>query len=191
MHRPLAVVLPRVLERGILEVMGHESDGEAGGGAGGTRWRNRPTIMMIVATVALVCAVIAMGVLGAVTRLQASDAHARSDRLSREFRGSVRSERVHAMQLTRLVDRAGSVSRSLDEFMAAVRVEADASNRVVGALNRHADLLNAGRRPDAVVVLQGDGTSAVADLEAATDAVANMLGGAERVDADLMAVSGG
>ena len=191
MHRPLAVVLPRVLERGILEVMGHESDGEAGGGAGGTRWRNRPTIMTIVGTVALVCAVIAMGVLGAVTRLQASDAHARSDRLSREFRGSVRSERVHAMQLTRLVDGAGSVSRSLDEFMAAVRVEADASNRVVGALNRHADLLNAGRRPDAVVVLQGDGTSAVADLEAATDAVANMLGGAERVVADLTAASGG
>jgi len=117
--------------------------------------------MMIGATVALVCAVIAMGALGAVTRLQASDAHARSDRLSREFRGSVRSERVHAMQLTRLVDRAGSVSRSLDEFMAAVRVEADASNRAVGALNRHADLLNAGRRPDAVVVLQGDGSSAV------------------------------
>jgi hypothetical protein len=146
---------------------------------------------MIVATVALVCAVVALGVVGAVTRVEASDARSRSDRLSLELRGSVRSEGVHAVQLKRLVDGAGAVSRSLEAFMAAVRVEADASNRAVGALNRHADLVNAGRRPEAVVVLQGDGSSAVGDLVAATDAVANALGVAERVVADLMAASGG
>jgi hypothetical protein len=122
--------------------------------------------------------------------MAAADAHSRNDRLARELEGVERRERVRAAQLERLVVGAGSVVRSLDGLMAAVRDEAESSNRAVGVLNRGADLVNAGRKQDAVGLLQGDGKAAVAVLEAATNAVVGAVGTAQGSVADLFRSSG-
>jgi hypothetical protein len=184
----VAVVLLIVVDRGTLGRMGFEVDGGFGQRRPARWWGRRPIVVAVAAV--FVCVVAGLGGVGVVARMAAADAHSRNDRLGRELHGVERRERVRALRLERLVDGSGSVVRSLGELMAAVRDEAESSNRAVGVLNRGADLVNAGRKQDAVALLQGDGKAAVADLEAATNAVVDVVGTAQGSVADLFRGSG-
>jgi hypothetical protein len=135
--------------------------------------RGWPTVAVIGTTVVLVCVAVVFGVLGTLARVDAGDASTRNDRLAGELRRLVRGEEAHAAQLQRLVGGAGVTSGAMAAFVAAVRAQADASNHAVSVLNHAADLFNTGHQSDAGALLQGDGTTALADLESKTTAVNN------------------
>jgi hypothetical protein len=58
-------------------------------------------------------------------------------------------------------------------------------------LNHAADLFNAGKKPDALAVLQGDGSASITDLASATNELVSALDDVQPALADLKGPCGG
>jgi hypothetical protein len=126
---------------------------------------------LFVATIALVVLAVALGAVGVVARVDASDQRSRAAPVARALAARVDAQRRGTAELAALRSRADDLSTSLHALLDAIRAQVESANHAVSVANHAADLYNSADVAGATSVLATDRQAALDDLSAKTRAV--------------------